>query len=169
MGCVGFCVGPGFVAHWLTSLSTKHSLAEFEIKLVILLLKRKTPQPHNTPCFPRTKKLSLFSLTQATKKKLRVRYVEYWVEVAKECFNIGNFNSLMAIITGLNMSPVLRMKKTVSAQNLSIVSLSLHSLFMSHKNTLPLKNKNCLGSGAIFCKLYASSVVAWANNVMCPL
>lgn len=47
------------------------------------------------------------------KKKSRVRVIEYWIDAAKECFNIGNFNSLMAIIAGLNMSPVARLKKTV--------------------------------------------------------
>lgn len=40
--------------------------------------------------------------------------VEYWIETGRECFNIGNFNSLMAIISGLNMSPISRLKKTVS-------------------------------------------------------
>lgn len=48
------------------------------------------------------------------KKKMRVKVVEYWIEVGRECFNIGNFNSLMAIIAGLNMSPISRLKKTVS-------------------------------------------------------
>lgn len=47
------------------------------------------------------------------KKKQRVRIIEFWIETARECFNIGNFNSLMAILAGLNMSPVLRLKKTV--------------------------------------------------------
>lgn len=52
--------------------------------------------------------------TQYTKKKQRVRIIEYWIETALESFNIGNFNSLMAIIAGLNMSPISRLKKTVS-------------------------------------------------------
>lgn len=52
--------------------------------------------------------------SQHAKKKQRVRVVEYWIETARECFNIGNFNSLMAIIAGLNMSPISRLKKTVS-------------------------------------------------------
>lgn len=43
-----------------------------------------------------------------------MKVIEYWVEVARESFNIGNFNSLMAIIAGLNLSPVARLKKTVS-------------------------------------------------------
>jgi hypothetical protein len=61
---------------------------------------------HNSGHFP--------ALFQHAKKKQRVRVVEYWIETARECFNIGNFNSLMAIIAGLNMSPISRLKKTVS-------------------------------------------------------
>lgn len=58
----------------------------------------------------------VFLITQNVKKKQRVKVIEYWIEVARECFNIGNFNSLMAIIAGLNMSPVSRLKKTVSRE-----------------------------------------------------
>ncbi|KAG2466390.1 RGF1B protein, partial [Polypterus senegalus] len=46
------------------------------------------------------------------KKKHRARVIEFFIDVARECFNIGNFNSLMAIISGMNMSPVSRLKKT---------------------------------------------------------
>ncbi|XP_048876373.1 ras-GEF domain-containing family member 1B-like isoform X1 [Brienomyrus brachyistius] len=46
------------------------------------------------------------------KKKQRARVIEFFIDVARECFNIGNFNSLMAIISGMNMSPVSRLKKT---------------------------------------------------------
>ena len=35
---------------------------------------------------------------QHLKKKNRCRMIEYFIDVAKECINIGNFNSLMAII-----------------------------------------------------------------------
>ena len=52
------------------------------------------------------------SVCQKKKKKLRIRVIEFWIEVARECVNIGNFNSLMGIITGLNMVPVARLKKT---------------------------------------------------------
>ena len=51
-------------------------------------------------------------LLQNKKKKHRVEAVEFWIEVARECVNIGNFNSMMGIITGLNMFPVARLKKT---------------------------------------------------------
>lgn len=50
---------------------------------------------------------------QHSKKKQRVKTIEFWIETARECFNVGNFNSLMAIIAGLNMSPISRLKKTV--------------------------------------------------------
>lgn len=61
-------------------------------------------------------RLSFFvasEIVRQNKKKQRVRIIEFWIETARECFNIGNFNSLMAIIAGLNMSPVLRLKKAV--------------------------------------------------------
>jgi len=47
-----------------------------------------------------------------SKKKQRVRVIEFWIEVARECINVANFNSLMAIISGLNMTPVRRLKRT---------------------------------------------------------
>lgn len=39
-----------------------------------------------------------FCVLQHLKKRNRVRMIEYFIDVAKECINIGNFNSLMAII-----------------------------------------------------------------------
>ncbi len=39
--------------------------------------------------------------------------IEFWIEVARHCVNIGNFNSMMGIITGLNLCQVMRLKKTV--------------------------------------------------------
>lgn len=35
---------------------------------------------------------------QVVKKKQRTRMLEFFIDVARECFNIGNFNSMMAII-----------------------------------------------------------------------
>lgn len=37
--------------------------------------------------------------SQPVKKKHRARIIEFFIDVAQECFNIGNFNSLMAIIS----------------------------------------------------------------------
>lgn len=38
------------------------------------------------------------SSPQPAKKKQRAQVIEFFIDVARECFNIGNFNSLMAII-----------------------------------------------------------------------
>ncbi|XP_020657952.3 ras-GEF domain-containing family member 1A isoform X2 [Pogona vitticeps] len=53
-------------------------------------------------------------ICKVVKKKQRTRIVEFFIDVARECFNIGNFNSMMAIISGMNLSPVARLKKTWS-------------------------------------------------------
>lgn len=39
---------------------------------------------------------------QPAKKKQRAQVIEFFIDVARECFNIGNFNSLMAIICESN-------------------------------------------------------------------
>ena len=62
--------------------------------------------------FNRLSYLVATTVCQRKKKKLRVKTIEFWIEVARECVNIGNFNSLMGIITGLNMIPVARLKRT---------------------------------------------------------
>ncbi|KAH8297227.1 hypothetical protein KR044_007609 [Drosophila immigrans] len=48
------------------------------------------------------------------KKNQRAQMIEFWIETALECFNTGNFNSLMAILIALNMTAVTRLKKTWS-------------------------------------------------------
>ncbi|KAM6269852.1 ras-GEF domain-containing family member 1B isoform 2-T5 [Porphyrio hochstetteri] len=62
--------------------------------------------------FNRLSYLVATEICMPVKKKHRARVIEYFIDVARECFNIGNFNSLMAIISGMNMSPVSRLKKT---------------------------------------------------------
>ncbi|XP_062134942.1 ras-GEF domain-containing family member 1C isoform X1 [Drosophila sulfurigaster albostrigata] len=46
------------------------------------------------------------------KKSQRAQMIEFWIDTALECFNTGNFNSLMAILTALNTTPITRLKKT---------------------------------------------------------
>ncbi|KAJ8970286.1 hypothetical protein NQ314_001316 [Rhamnusium bicolor] len=89
-------------------------------------------------------RLSYFVATQVCKyqkKKMRVRIVEYWIETGRECFNIGNFNSLMAIIAGLNMSPISRLKKTWSKIQSGKFAILEHQMdpssnFSSYRSTL---------------------------------
>ncbi|XP_051153527.1 uncharacterized protein LOC127276881 [Leptopilina boulardi] len=89
-------------------------------------------------------RLSYFVATEVSKhikKKQRVRVVEYWIETARECFNFGNFNSLMAIIAGLNMSPITRLKKTWAKVQTSKFAILEHQMdpssnFSSYRSTL---------------------------------
>ncbi|XP_053559323.1 ras-GEF domain-containing family member 1B [Bombina bombina] len=62
--------------------------------------------------FNRLSYLVATEICMPVKKKHRARMIEFFIDVARECFNIGNFNSLMAIISGMNMSAVSRLKKT---------------------------------------------------------
>lgn len=64
--------------------------------------------------FNRLSFLVATEICTAAKKKHRARIIDFFIDVARECFNIGNFNSLMAIISGMNMSPVSRLRKTWS-------------------------------------------------------
>ncbi|XP_026323949.1 ras-GEF domain-containing family member 1B-like [Hyposmocoma kahamanoa] len=64
--------------------------------------------------FNRLSYLVATDILKCTKSKYRARVIEQWVMTARECFNLGNFNSLMAIISALNMSPISRLKKTWS-------------------------------------------------------
>lgn len=75
------------------------------------------------------------------KKKHRVKVIEHFIETAKECFNIGNFNSLMAIIGGLNLGPVTRLKRTWAKVNKSKLEILEHQMdpssnFTSYRSTL---------------------------------
>ncbi|XP_070187302.1 ras-GEF domain-containing family member 1B-like isoform X2 [Littorina saxatilis] len=75
------------------------------------------------------------------KKKNRVRMLEYFIDVAKECINLGNFNSLMAIIAGINMNPVARLKKTWARVNTAKFDILEHQMdpsnnFGSYRSSL---------------------------------
>ncbi|XP_059617832.1 ras-GEF domain-containing family member 1B-like [Phlebotomus argentipes] len=81
------------------------------------------------------------SIVRHGKKKQRVRLMEFWIEAARECFNIGNFNSLMAIVAGLNMSPISRLKKTWAKVQSAKFSILEHQMdpssnFSSYRSTL---------------------------------
>lgn len=58
--------------------------------------------------------LTATEIVKLGKKSHRVQMVNFWIETALECFNTGNFNSLMGILTALNMTAVKRLKKTWS-------------------------------------------------------
>ncbi|ALC44245.1 CG7369 [Drosophila busckii] len=91
--------------------------------------------------FNRLSYLTASEIVKYPKKKQRVRVIEYWIETARECFNIGNFNSLMAIIAGLNLAPIGRLKKTWSKVQSAKFSVLEHQMdptsnFNSYRSTL---------------------------------
>ncbi|KAH8290938.1 hypothetical protein KR054_007313 [Drosophila jambulina] len=56
--------------------------------------------------------LTATEILKLGKKSQRAQMIDFWVDTALECFNTGNFNSLMAILTALNMTAIARLKKT---------------------------------------------------------
>ncbi|XP_046901043.1 ras-GEF domain-containing family member 1B-B isoform X1 [Hypomesus transpacificus] len=78
--------------------------------------------------FNRLSYLVATEICMPVKKKHRARALEFYIDVARECFNIGNFNSLMAIITAMNMSPVSRLKKTWSKVNTDKFDILEHQM-----------------------------------------
>lgn len=92
---------------------------------------RKTQNiEHYADWFNRLSRLVASEICKNLKKTHRVRLIEFFIDVAKECWNIGNFNSLMAVVAGLNNNSVKRLKKTVKIHsNFKIRRLRLSFLF----------------------------------------
>lgn len=64
--------------------------------------------------FNRLSNLVAAEIVCQAKQKNRTKMTEFWIEVASECFELRNLNSLMSIIAGLNLAPISRLKKMVS-------------------------------------------------------
>lgn len=57
--------------------------------------------------------LTATEILRCSKRHFRVHTIEYFIDVAKECINVGNFNSFMAIVAALSLPLIARLKKTV--------------------------------------------------------
>ncbi|XP_060890214.1 ras-GEF domain-containing family member 1B-A-like [Labrus mixtus] len=126
---LSICNDPFTVAQQLTHIELER-LSYIGPEEFVQAFVQKDPLDNDKSCFSDHKKannleayvewfnrLSYLVATEIcmpVKKKHRARVIEFFIDVARECFNIGNFNSLMAIISGMNMSPVSRLKKTWS-------------------------------------------------------
>ncbi|XP_035882563.1 ras-GEF domain-containing family member 1A [Phyllostomus discolor] len=125
---LGVCCDPMVLAQQLTHIELERVSSIHPQDLMKIISHVDTPDKHRCQG-DLTKTYSLeaydnwfncLSLLVATevcrvvKKKHRTRMLEFFIDVARECFNIGNFNSMMAIISGMNLSPVARLKKTWS-------------------------------------------------------
>ncbi|XP_070089806.1 ras-GEF domain-containing family member 1C isoform X1 [Equus przewalskii] len=122
---LGVCSDPYMLAQQLTHVELER-LRHIGPEEFVQAFVNKDPLAGTKPCFSdKTDNLEAYvkwfnrlcylvatEICMPAKKKQRAQVIEFFIDVARECFNIGNFNSLMAIISGMNMSPVSRLKKT---------------------------------------------------------
>ena len=65
--------------------------------------------------FNRLSALAASEVLRHGRRRHRVQVVEFLIDVAQQCCEIGNFNSLMAIVAGLSLPAVARLKRTVTS------------------------------------------------------
>ncbi|XP_036326515.1 ras-GEF domain-containing family member 1B [Rhagoletis pomonella] len=124
-----------------TGTNTSKSSTNMESAATLNDMKKTRNLESYVEWFNRLSYLTASEIVKYPKKKQRVRIIEYWIETARECFNIGNFNSLMAIIAGLNLAPISRLKKTWSKVQSAKFSVLEHQMdptsnFNSYRSTL---------------------------------
>ncbi|XP_061733007.1 ras-GEF domain-containing family member 1B-B-like [Nerophis ophidion] len=67
-------------------------------------------------------------IAKPKKKKQRVKVAEFFMDVAQQCLDIGNFNSLMAIISGMNMNCVSKMKNNCNKVHTKKLKILEHQM-----------------------------------------
>ncbi|XP_032237905.2 ras-GEF domain-containing family member 1B isoform X2 [Nematostella vectensis] len=87
---------------------------EADFKSTLSYIKRTSSLEAYVEWFNRLGYLVATEICLGHNKKVRAKVIDYFIEVATDCYDRGNFNSAMAIIAGINMSPVARLKKTWS-------------------------------------------------------
>ncbi|XP_028816194.1 ras-GEF domain-containing family member 1C-like [Denticeps clupeoides] len=124
---LSICSDPFILSQQLTHIELEH-LRHIGPEEFVQAFVQKDALDSTQPCFTEQEKTSNLEayvhwfnrlcylvateICMPAKKKQRALVIEFLIDVARECFNIGNFNSLMAIISGMNMTPVSRLKKT---------------------------------------------------------
>uniref|UniRef100_A0A158P8E7 Ras-GEF domain-containing protein n=1 Tax=Angiostrongylus cantonensis TaxID=6313 RepID=A0A158P8E7_ANGCA len=152
-GLITVCTDPKLVAQQLTHIEMERfSMVGVDEILLALAnndiadLGRNRNCPGNSISFyvEWFNRLSSFVATEVLRqlrKKHRVEVIEYLIDVAKECCEIGNFNSLMAIVAGLSLPAIIRLKKTWSRVEKSKLEILQHQLdpsgnFLSYRATM---------------------------------
>ena len=77
--------------------------------------------------------IKLLCFIQCSKHKQAKQVVTFFTKVANSCFEMSNFNSSMAILTGLSLGPVTRLKKVwhkLRLQELEKLQVRLLLLFV---------------------------------------
>uniref|UniRef100_A0A0R3S679 Ras-GEF domain-containing protein n=1 Tax=Elaeophora elaphi TaxID=1147741 RepID=A0A0R3S679_9BILA len=85
--------------------------------------------------------LTATEILRCSKRQYRVHTIEYFIDVAKECINVGNFNSFMAIVAALSLPLIARLKKTWNRVEKSKLEILRHQFdptanFVSYRSTL---------------------------------
>ncbi|KAK6111170.1 RasGEF domain family protein [Brugia pahangi] len=85
--------------------------------------------------------LTATEILRCSKRHCRIYTIEYFIDVAKECINIGNFNSFMAIVAALSLPLISRLKKTWNRVEKSKLDILRHQFdptanFVSYRSTL---------------------------------
>ncbi|XP_058442701.1 uncharacterized protein LOC131425117 isoform X2 [Malaya genurostris] len=148
------CPSPSVLAHQLTHIELERlsyiGPEEFvqafakenpNLEISIKDMKKTRNLESYVQWFNRLSYIVATEVCKHSKKKQRARVIEYWIETARESFNIGNFNTLMAIIAGLNLSPITRLKKTWAKIQSAKFSILEHQMdptsnFSSYRSTL---------------------------------
>ncbi|ESP00875.1 hypothetical protein LOTGIDRAFT_238436 [Lottia gigantea] len=76
--------------------------------------------------------------TKGMKTSHRAKILQRWIEIAQELRDLKNFSSLRAIISGLQSSPVYRLRKTWSAlpKNVMVLFTELSEIFSEENNQI---------------------------------
>jgi len=103
-------------AHQLTLVDFERFTAIHPSEFVIRLWEGAGSRTRNlTQMIMWSNRISYFTATEICIQpdlKKRARLLESFIKVAKECHRVQNFNSLMAVLSGLNNSSVRRLKRT---------------------------------------------------------
>uniref|UniRef100_A0AC34QW15 Ras-GEF domain-containing protein n=1 Tax=Panagrolaimus sp. JU765 TaxID=591449 RepID=A0AC34QW15_9BILA len=96
---------------------------------------------HYVEWFNQLTTLVATEILRHSRKRYRAKAIEFFIEVARECINVGNFNSLMSIVAGLSLQPVSRLKRTWARVEKSKLEILQHQLdpsgnFLSYRATL---------------------------------
>ncbi|VDM62784.1 unnamed protein product [Angiostrongylus costaricensis] len=145
-GLITVCTDPKLVAQQLTHIEMERFSMVGVDEILLALANSDINCPGNSISFyvEWFNRLSSFAATEVLRqlrKKHRVEVIEYLIDVAKECCEIGNFNSLMAIVAGLSLPAIIRLKKTWSRVEKSKLEILQHQLdpsgnFLSYRATM---------------------------------
>ncbi|TMS39483.1 hypothetical protein L596_005996 [Steinernema carpocapsae] len=127
--------------HPIPLAKLKQNYSTIRITLSTLSCEQSGNIGHYVDWFNQLTDMVAGEILRHTRKRCRVKTIEFLIDIAKECINVGNFNSLMAIVAGLSLPAVSRLKKTWTRVEKSKLEILQHQLdpsgnFTSYRATL---------------------------------